>query len=74
MDVIDLRSDTVTRPSRRMRPAMVAAEVGDDQFAEDPTTDRLQNASLSCWVRGAAPGADRDDGQPGRAADLHPSR
>lgn len=42
MDLIDLRSDTVTRPSPGMRAAMAAAEVGDDQFGEDPTTNRLQ--------------------------------
>jgi threonine aldolase len=42
MDVIDLRSDTVTRPSPGMRAAMAAAEVGDDQYGEDPTTNRLQ--------------------------------
>ena len=39
---IDLRSDTVTRPSAGMRAAMAAAEVGDDQFGEDPTVNRLQ--------------------------------
>jgi len=43
MDVIDLRSDTVTRPSAGMRAAMAAAEVGDDQFGEDPTVNRLQD-------------------------------
>ena len=42
VDVIDLRSDTVTRPSPGMRAAMAAAEVGDDQFGEDPTINRLQ--------------------------------
>lgn len=42
VDVIDLRSDTVTRPSPGMREAMARAEVGDDQFGEDPTTNRLQ--------------------------------
>jgi threonine aldolase len=42
VDVVDLRSDTVTRPSAGMRAAMAAAEVGDDQFGEDPTTNRLQ--------------------------------
>ena len=41
-EVIDLRSDTVTRPSTEMRAAMAAAEVGDDQFSEDPTVNRLQ--------------------------------
>jgi threonine aldolase len=39
---IDLRSDTVTRPTPGMREAMARAEVGDDQFGEDPTTNRLQ--------------------------------
>jgi len=43
MEVIDLRSDTVTRPSPGMRSAMAAAEVGDDQFGEDPTVNRLQD-------------------------------
>ncbi len=40
---IDLRSDTVTRPTAAMRAAMAAAEVGDDQYGEDPTTTRLQH-------------------------------
>jgi threonine aldolase len=39
---IDLRSDTVTRPTAAMRSAMARAEVGDDQFGEDPTVNRLQ--------------------------------
>lgn len=39
---IDLRSDTVTRPSAAMRAAMAAAEVGDDVFGEDPTVRRLE--------------------------------
>ena len=39
---IDLRSDTVTRPTAAMRAAMAAAEVGDDQYGEDPSTNRLQ--------------------------------
>jgi threonine aldolase len=42
MKPIDLRSDTVTRPTAAMRAAMAAAEVGDDQYGEDPTTNRLQ--------------------------------
>jgi threonine aldolase len=42
MDMIDLRSDTVTRPSPGMRAAMARAEVGDDQFGEDPTINELQ--------------------------------
>lgn len=39
---IDLRSDTVTRPTEAMRAAMAAAPVGDDQYGEDPTTNLLQ--------------------------------
>ena len=39
---IDLRSDTVTRPTPGMRDAMAAAEVGDDVFGDDPTVNRLQ--------------------------------
>jgi threonine aldolase len=40
--IIDLRSDTVTRPSAGMRAAMAAAEVGDDVFGDDPTVNRLE--------------------------------
>ena len=57
LDVIDLRSDTITRPTPAMRAAMATAEVGDDQFGEDPTINRLQEhvASLlgkeaSLWL------------------------
>ena len=39
---IDLRSDTVTRPTDAMRAAMAAAPVGDDQYGEDPSTNKLQ--------------------------------
>jgi threonine aldolase len=42
MDSIDLRSDTVTLPSPGMRQAMAAAPVGDDQYGEDPSVNRLQ--------------------------------
>lgn len=41
--MIDLRSDTVTRPSDAMRKAMAQAEVGDDVYADDPTVNRLQS-------------------------------
>ena len=40
--MIDLRSDTVTRPTPEMRRAMAEAEVGDDVYGEDPTVNRLQ--------------------------------
>jgi threonine aldolase len=42
MTSIDLRSDTVTRPSPGMRAAMAAAEVGDDVYGDDPTVNRLE--------------------------------
>jgi len=42
---IDLRSDTVTRPTPEMRRAMAEAEVGDDVYAEDPTVNRLQETA-----------------------------
>lgn len=42
MEIIDLRSDTVTKPTDAMREAMAKAEVGDDVFQEDPTINRLQ--------------------------------
>jgi threonine aldolase len=41
-DWIDLRSDTVTRPTAAMRAAMLAAEVGDDVYGDDPTVNALQ--------------------------------
>ncbi|MEO9254707.1 MAG: beta-eliminating lyase-related protein, partial [Tepidiformaceae bacterium] len=40
--MIDLRSDTVTKPSDAMRKAMANAEVGDDVFGDDPTLNRLE--------------------------------
>lgn len=42
MRTIDLRSDTVTKPSQAMRAAMAAAEVGDDVYRDDPTVNRLE--------------------------------
>ena len=42
MSIIDLRSDTVTKPTANMKAAMLAAEVGDDVFGEDPTVNALQ--------------------------------
>jgi len=41
-DIIDLRSDTVTRPTPAMRKAMAGAEVGDDVYGDDPTVNRLE--------------------------------
>jgi threonine aldolase len=52
--VIDLRSDTVTKPSPEMRAAMAAAEVGDDQYGEDPTVRRLEEKVAELFGFGAA--------------------
>ncbi len=51
---IDLRSDTVTRPTDAMRKAMAAAEVGDDRFGDDPTVNRLQDRAAEVTGRQAA--------------------
>jgi threonine aldolase len=53
-DIIDLRSDTVTRPSQAMRAAIAAAPVGDDQFGEDPTVNLLQERIASLLGKEAA--------------------
>jgi threonine aldolase len=47
MKIIDLRSDTVTKPSAGMREAMAHAEVGDDVYGEDPSVNRLQEKAAS---------------------------
>ncbi len=47
MKVIDLRSDTVTQPTAAMREAIMAAEVGDDVYGEDPTLNRLQERAAA---------------------------
>ena len=51
---IDLRSDTVTKPSAEMRRAMFEAEVGDDVYAEDPTINRLEKRAAEVFGREAA--------------------
>ncbi len=51
---IDLRSDTVTRPTPAMRRAMAEAEVGDDVYREDPTVNRLQERAAAIFNREAA--------------------
>lgn len=52
--LIDLRSDTVTRPSAGMRQAMAGAEVGDDVFGEDPTVRRLEERVASMLGKDSA--------------------
>ncbi len=51
---IDLRSDTVTRPTPEMRRAMADAEVGDDWYGDDPTVNRLQEAAAGLTGHEAA--------------------
>jgi len=51
--IIDLRSDTVTKPSAVMRRAMAEAEVGDDVYLEDPTVNRLQARAAEIFGREA---------------------
>ena len=53
-DLIDLRSDTVTRPTPEMRRAMAGAEVGDDVYREDPTVRRLEETTAALLGKQAA--------------------
>jgi len=53
MDIVDLRSDTVTRPTPAMRRAMAEAEVGDDVYREDPTVNRLEEHCAELFGREA---------------------
>jgi threonine aldolase len=52
--MIDLRSDTVTKPSPAMRAAMASAEVGDDVYGEDPTINRLEHRAAEVFEREAS--------------------
>jgi threonine aldolase len=52
--VVDLRSDTVTRPTTEMRRAMAKAEVGDDVYGEDPTVNRLEKRAAEIFGKEAA--------------------
>lgn len=52
--MIDLRSDTVTRPNAAMRAAMAAADVGDDVYGEDPTVNRLQERAAEIFGKDGA--------------------
>ncbi len=53
LDLIDLRSDTVTRPTPAMRRAMAEAEVGDDVYGEDPTLNRLERRAAEIFGKEA---------------------
>ena len=52
--VVDLRSDTVTRPTAEMRRAVAEAEVGDDVYGEDPTVNRLEKRAAEIFGKEAA--------------------
>ncbi|MGC2237550.1 MAG: GntG family PLP-dependent aldolase [Pyrinomonadaceae bacterium] len=52
--MVDLRSDTVTKPTAQMRKAMAEAEVGDDVYAEDPTVNLLQERAAGIFEKEAA--------------------
>ena len=64
MKVVDLRSDTITRPTPAMRRAMADAEVGDDVFGEDPTVNRLEEMAAKRLGKGAALFVASDHGKP----------
>src|SRR4051794_15349678 len=52
--MIDLRSDTVTKPTEEMRRAMAVADVGDDVYGEDPTVNRLEERAAEILGKEAA--------------------
>jgi threonine aldolase len=52
--VVDLRSDTLTKPTAAMRAAMASAEVGDDVYGEDPTINRLERRAAEVFGKEAA--------------------
>jgi threonine aldolase len=54
MKIIDLRSDTVTKPSAEMRHAIASAEVGDDVFGDDPTVKKLEAYAANLFKREAS--------------------
>ena len=72
--VVDLRSDTVTRPTPEMRRAMADAEVGDDGYGEDPTVRALEEAFAARVGKPAARlRPERHDGQPARRCASWPA-
>lgn len=52
--VVDLRSDTISRPTNEMREAMTNANVGDDVYGEDPTVQKLQDRACRLLGKEAA--------------------
>src|SRR5688500_13881834 len=68
MQIIDLRSDTVTRPTPAMRNAMAVAEVGDDVFGDDRTVNELEHRSA--WRAGKEAAVFVPSGTMGNLASL----
>ena len=68
MNYIDLRSDTVTKPTPAMRAAMAKAEIGDDVYGEDPTVNRLQE--LAAQMTGKEAGLFVPSGTMGNLASI----
>jgi threonine aldolase len=68
MNIIDLRSDTVTQPTPAMRQAMAQAQVGDDVYGEDPTINRLQG--LTAQMLGKEAGLFVPSGTMGNLASI----
>ncbi len=62
LSVVDLRSDTVTKPTPAMRQAMAAAEVGDAVIDVDPTTERLERMTAELLGKQAAVFMPKGDG------------
>ena len=54
MKIIDMRSDTITLPTEKMRQAMYQAELGDDVYGEDPTVNELEQLAASMLKKEAA--------------------
>ena len=54
MQIIDLRSDTVTKPDHKMREAMSLAEIGDDVFGDDPTVIKLESLAAELFGKESA--------------------
>jgi threonine aldolase len=70
--MIDLRSDTCSRPTEAMRRAMVAAEVGDDVYSDDPTVRRLEERTAALLGKeDAVYMVTGHHDQPGRHPDVH---
>ena len=73
--MIDLRSDTVTKPTAEMRKAMAEAEVGDDVYGEDPTVNLLQEKAAEIFGKEAALfSSDGFDGQSNRRQTSYETR